>query len=478
MGKQGAFKTIQRKNSSKRLIDERIKDYKEVYIPLIEEEISEQTSRCMDCGIPFCNWGCPLGNLAPDFNEMVYKGEWKKAYKRLSLTSSFPEFTGRLCPALCEAACTLGINREPMSIREIELSIIERAYKEGWVKIKPPKIRTNKKVAVIGSGPSGLAASAKLNSVGHNVTVFEKADEVGGLLRYGIPDFKLEKRIIDRRIEIMVQEGIEFRTKTNVGIDIKTDEILAEFDAVILAGGCTIPKNLNVQGCELNGVHFAIDYLIQQNKRAVGKDIKDYEINAKDKVVVVIGGGDTGSDCVGTAVRQGAKNIYQFEIMPKPPVERDENMPWPTFPRLFKTSTSHEEGCIRDWNVCTKKVSGENDQVKKLHCAKVQWSKEKNGKMIMNEIKGSEFTLDTDLIILAMGFLHPQHEGMINDLGLELDVRGNILTDQNYMTTIPGVFAAGDMRTGQSLIVKAIEEGRSAAKNIDKYLMGETFLAF
>lgn len=475
MGKLGAFKEYTRKNFTKRKVEERVKDFREVYISLEDSELAEQASRCMSCGIPFCNWGCPLGNLVPDWNDMIYNENWKKAYKRLCLTDNFPEFTGRLCPAPCEGACTLGINRKAVCIRDIELSIIERAFKEGFIHAKHPKVRTNKKIAVVGSGPAGLAASAQLNSVGHTVTVFEREQKLGGLLRYGIPDFKLEKKIIDRRINLLVEEGVQFKTSINVGVDIKADTLLKDFDAIILTGGSTISRDLNIEGRELNGVHFAVEYLTMQNKNNSGENVEE-QISAKDKVVVVIGGGDTGSDCVGTAIRQGAKEVVQLEIMPKPPVDRDITMPWPTYPLTLKTTTSHEEGCTRQWCVSTKKITGKKGEVKKLQCIRVQWVTGESGERHMSEIEGSEFIIDADLIILAMGFLHTQHEGIIHDLGLTLDTRGNVCADSNYATNINKVFAAGDLRSGQSLIVKAIKEGRCVAKSVDMVLMGETFL--
>ena len=476
MGKLTGFKEFNRKNYSKREVEERIKDYKEVYIPLTGEEISEQAARCMDCGTPFCNWGCTLGNVIPDWNHMIYKEEWEKAYKRLSLTNNFPEFTGRVCPALCEAACTLGINRKAVSIREIELTIIERAFEEGWVKVNTPKVKTGKKVAVVGSGPSGLATAAELNYAGHEVTVFEKDEKVGGLLRYGIPDFKLEKHVIDRRVKVMKEEGISFKTGIEVGKDISASKLLEKYDAIVLAGGSSVPRDLTMDGRELKGIHFAMDYLTQQNKKVSGEGFKEEEINAKDKVVVVIGGGDTGSDCVGTAVRQGAKKVYQFEIMPKPPVERDETMPWPTYPRTLKTSTSHEEGCERDWNIVTKEAIGDKGKVSELLAARVQWTTDKDGRMSMSEVPDSEFKMEVDLIFLAMGFLHPRHEGLLKDLGVAIDEKGNVKTDDNGMTRVNKVFSAGDMNIGQSLVVKAIHGGRQVAKNVDKYLMGDTFL--
>lgn len=477
MGKVTGFKEFKRQDSSHRPIKERVKDYKEVYIRMSKEELRTQGARCMECGTPFCSWGCPLGNLMPDFNDMVYKSEWKKAYERISLTSNFPEFTGRICPALCEGSCTLGDNSDAVSVKEIEYGIIEEAYKNGWVKPQIPKVRTGKRIAVIGSGPSGLAAAAELNSVGHSVVVFERADKVGGLLRYGIPDFKLEKHVVDRRIDIMGKSGIKFRTSTNAGFDVPTDEILKDFDVVLLTGGSTIPRDLKVEGREgLSGVHFAVDYLKQQNMRNADVKIDGEEITAKDKVVVVVGGGDTGSDCIGTAIRQGAKKVYQYEIMPKLPTKRDDSMPWPLFPRLYKTTTSHEEGCERLFCVSTKKLEGKNGKLESLKGVKVKWEKGKDGRMSMKEVKDSEFNQKVDLILIAMGFLHPDHSGIIDDLKLELDARGNVKTDENFMTSHKNVFAAGDMRSGQSLVVRAMHSGRQVAKSIDEYLMGETSL--
>ena len=471
MGKATGFKEYNREVSEKRPVEERIKDYKEIKIMLPADKLQIQGARCMNCGTPFCNFGCPLGNLIPDYNHMVYLGQWEKAYKRLSLTHPFPEFTGRICPALCEGSCTLGVNSEPVSIEDIEFAIIEKAYEEGWVKPVVPKVRTGKKVAVVGSGPSGLAAAYKLNSYGHNVTVFEKEDEIGGLLRYGIPDFKLEKRVIDRRLAILKEEGIIFKTNCEIGKDYSANKLREEFDAVVLTGGCQVPRDLNVEGRELEGVYFAMEYLTEQNRKNAGKSVKHKEIDAKGKIVIVIGGGDTGSDCIGTARRQGAKEIYQYEIMPKPPVERDETMPWPEFPRTLKTSTSHEEGCIREWCIATKKLEGKGGKVTKLHGVRVQWEKDANGRFVMKEIEGSEFEQKADLILIAMGFTNPIYEGMLKELAVDLDNRGNVLTNNKYMTSVEGVFAAGDMRTGQSLVVRALSEGLKAAEAVDEYLM-------
>ncbi|MGH4051217.1 MAG: glutamate synthase subunit beta [Clostridium sp.] len=476
MRKLDGFREFKRETAKKRLVKDRIKDSKELFVQFPVEKLRQQGARCMECGVPFCNWGCPLGNLIPDWNDMVYKEKWEKAYNRLTLTNNFPEFTGRICPAPCEGSCTLGVNRDPVAIKEIELNIIEKAFKEGWTKPQEPRVRTSKKVAVVGSGPAGLAVAAELNSVGHGVTVFERDDEIGGLLRYGIPDFKLDKSIVERRVNFMASEGVKFETNVNVGVNYSSQRLLSDFDAVALTGGSTIPRDLKVEGRELKGVHFAMDYLKQQNRRVSGKEIEVEEINAKDKVVLVLGGGDTGSDCIGTAIRQGAKSVYQYEIMPKPPVDRDDTMPWPSYPRTLKTTTSHEEGCNRDWNVTTRKLTGENGSVNTLHGSKVEWKSNGKGGQQMIEIPGSEFELKVDLVILAMGFLHPQHEGLLSDLGLDYDKRGNVIVDDNSMTKLKGVFAAGDMKRGQSLVVWAICEGRSVTKNIDKYLMGETSL--
>lgn len=476
MGKLKGFMQYKRQTAKKRLIKDRINDSKEVYMDLPEEKLREQGARCMECGIPFCNWGCPLGNVIPDWNDMVYKDKWEKAYNRLVLTNNFPEFTGRVCPAICEGSCTLGINNEPVSIREIELNIIEKAFSSGWTKAVSPRVRTGKKIVVVGSGPSGLATAAELNSVGHDVTVFERDDEIGGLLRYGIPDFKLEKSIVERRVTFMKNEGVNFKTNVNVGVNYLVSKLLVDFDAVVLTGGSTIPRDLKVEGRDLKGVHFAKEFLQQQNRRVANKIIDVDEINAKDKIVLVLGGGDTGSDCIGTAIRQGAKKVYQYEIMPKPPTQRDDSMPWPLFPKTLKTTTSHEEGCLRDWNITTNKFSGKDGKVTTLHASKVEWKKDEKGSFKMTNIKGSEFELKVDLVVLAMGFTQPQHEGMLNDLGVEFDKRGNVLANENYMTSIKGIFVAGDMRKGQSLVVWAINEGRRVSKSIDKYLMHETSL--
>ncbi|CAB1245862.1 glutamate synthase (small subunit, NADP-dependent) [Clostridiaceae bacterium BL-3] len=476
MGKITGFKEYKRENPEERAIEERIKDYTEVYYRLSEDKLKIQAARCMNCGTPFCNWGCPTENIIPDWNDFVYRNNWKKAFERLILTNSFPEFTGRVCPAICEGACTLGVNREPVSIKEIELNIIEKAFEEGWIKPNLPKVRTGKKVAIIGSGPSGLSAASELNSVGHSVTVFEREDEIGGLLRYGIPDFKLEKHILDRRINIMKEEGIDFRTSVYAGRGkYSADKLIENFDAVVLTGGSTVPRDLKIQGRELKGIHFAVDFLKQQNKRVAGKKLIEDEINAKGKIVVVIGGGDTGSDCIGTSIRQGAKAVYQYELMPRQPLVRDETMPWPTFPKTLKVTTSHEEGCIRKWCISTERFEGKDGWVKSLQGIKVKWKKE-NGRMKMTSISGTQFNQKVDLVLLAMGFIHPQHEGLLDDIGVEFDARGNVKTDENYMTSKKGIFAAGDMRRGQSLVVWALKDGRKVARQVDRYLMDETSL--
>ncbi|MFC0904611.1 glutamate synthase subunit beta [Clostridium sp. MT-14] len=476
MGKITGFKEYKRENPEERAIEERIKDYTEVYYRLSEDKLKIQAARCMNCGTPFCNWGCPTENIIPDWNDFVYRNNWKKAFERLILTNSFPEFTGRVCPAICEGACTLGVNREPVSIKEIELNIIEKAFEEGWIKPNLPKVRTGKKVAIIGSGPSGLSAASELNSVGHSVTVFEREDEIGGLLRYGIPDFKLEKHILDRRINIMKEEGIDFRTSVYAGRGkYSADKLIENFDAVVLTGGSTVPRDLKIQGRELKGIHFAVDFLKQQNKRVAGKKLIEDEINAKGKIVVVIGGGDTGSDCIGTSIRQGAKAVYQYELMPRQPLVRDETMPWPTFPKTLKVTTSHEEGCIRKWCISTERFEGKDGWVKSLQGIKVKWKKE-NGRMKMTSISGTQFNQKVDLVLLAMGFIHPQHEGLLDDIGVEFDARGNVKTDENYMTSKKGIFAAGDMRRGQSLVVWALKDGRKVARQVDRYLMNETSL--
>ena len=458
---------------------ERIKDYTEFYLEFSSKKAEQQSARCMDCGVPFCHNGCPLGNIIPEFNDAVYHQNWQQAYKILSTTNNFPEFTGRICPAPCEASCVLGIIKLPVTIENIEKSIIEKAYEHGWVKPLVPQVRTGKKVAVVGSGPSGLACAAQLNKAGHTVTVFERADRIGGLLRYGIPDFKLMKKNIDRRVAIMEQEGITFKTNANVGVNIKVPDLLKDFDAIALCGGSTIPRDLPAPGHENKGVYYALEFLGQNNKRVAGDSIpKGQEIFVKDAHVVVIGGGDTGSDCVGTSIRQGAKSVTQIELLPKPKLERGKEDCWPNWPNILRTSTSHNEGCERYWSINTKEFIGENGKLKAMKICDIEWEKPEPGKRPnFKEIQGSERIISADYVFLAMGFLNPQHEGLCDDLNLAYDQRGNVKAiEGEFKTSVDKVFAAGDMRRGQSLVVWAISEGRECARNIDLYLMGESLL--
>ncbi|WP_266366673.1 glutamate synthase subunit beta [Tellurirhabdus rosea] len=484
MGKPTGFLEFERELPKKRPAQERIHDYKEIEMPHQEADSQKQAARCMDCGTPFCHSGCPLGNIIPEFNDAVYEQNWEYAYEILSSTNNFPEFTGRICPAPCESACVLGINKPPVTIEFIEKSIIEAAFERGLVKPNIPAKRTGKKVAIVGSGPAGMAAAAQLNKAGHWVTVFERADQIGGLVRYGIPDFKLEKRVIDRRLAVMEAEGIVFRTNTNVGVDIKANELLDSFDLVMLTGGSTVPRDLPIPGRDLKGVHFAMEFLSQQNKRVSGTPVMidhtgtpyaNGELLATGKNVVVIGGGDTGSDCVGTSNRHGATSITQIELLPMPPKERHENTPWPHWPMMLRTSTSHEEGCDRHWSINTKAFIGdEAGNLKALRLVNLEWKSE-NGRMQMVEVPGSERDIPCELALLAAGFLHPQRNGLLTDLGVELDERGNVKAT-HYQTSVSKVFAAGDMRRGQSLVVWAISEGREAARAADAYLMGESQL--
>lgn len=477
MGDIKGFLKVKRQPGAYRPVCERVKDFAEVNLLRSEAQSKEQSSRCMDCGTPFCHSGCPIGNYIPEWNDLVFCGQWQKAFSLLRATNNLPEITGRICPSLCEYACILGINDDPVTIRENELGIIEYAFAHGLIKPRIPKKRTGKKIAVIGSGPAGLACADQLNFAGHNVVVFERDDAVGGILRYGIPEFKLDKKIIDRRIKILQKEGIKFKTGLNIGVDYKIKELLAEFDAVCVACGSRTPRDLNIEGRNLSGVHFAMDYLIQSNKRIKGEEIPvDKLIDAKGRRVVVIGGGDTGADCVGVAHRQGASCVMQIEIMPKPPTCRTKDYSWPKYPLLLKSSTSHEEGGQRDWSILTKKITGSEGKVKKLSCVRVEFKKDVSGCPVMQEIAGSEFEIETDLVILALGFLHPEKKGIIGELKLGLDQRGNVKTNDNYMTSKKDVFACGDMRRGQSLIVWAISEGRRAAHHIDKHLMGNSIL--
>jgi glutamate synthase (NADPH/NADH) small chain len=479
MGKPTGFLEFGRELPKKRDAALRINDYNELYEDFGEEKIGTQAARCMDCGVPFCHSGCPLGNIIPEFNDAVYEQNWELAAQILFSTNNFPEFTGRICPAPCEAACVLGINKPPVTIEEIEKSIAEAAFEKGYVRAKTPVNRTGKKVAVVGSGPAGLAAAAQLNSAGHSVTVFERSDKIGGLLRYGIPDFKLEKWVVDRRLQVMEEEGVVFMTNANVGENIKVADLMRSFDAIVLTGGSTVARDLAIPGRQLKGVHFAMEFLTQQNGRISGKEIApEEEIWATDKHVVVIGGGDTGSDCVGTSNRHRAKSVTQIEVLAKPPAERDASTPWPNWPMQLRTSTSHEEGCDRNWAIVTKEFIGdEAGKLTALKVAQMDFCSTKPGEPLkFQEVPGTEKIIPCDLALLAIGFVHPQHKGMLEELGLELDERGNVKCNAAYQTSIPKVFAAGDMRRGQSLVVWAISEGREAAREVDIFLMGETKL--
>lgn len=475
MGKPTGFLEFTRELPKKEDPQDRVKAYKEFVKELPEEKLNQQAARCMDCGVPFCHNGCPLGNVIPEFNDAVYEKNYEEAYNILSSTNNFPEFTGRICPAPCEASCVLGINQPPVAIEEIEKNIIEIAFKNGYVKPKLPDHRTGKKVAVVGSGPAGMAAAAQLNYAGHTVTLFERDDEIGGLLRYGIPDFKLDKWVIDRRVDLMKEEGVVFETNSNVGGNVKVSNLMRDFDAIVLTGGSTIPRDVPIKGRELKGVHFAMEFLPQQNRRVAGKQPQEgKDIWATGKNVLVIGGGDTGADCVGTSNRHGAKSVTQIELLAKPPLERTESMPWPNWPMILRTSTSHEEGCERIWSIQTKEFIGdENGNLKGVKIAELEWDKPTDGKLPkFVEKEGSERVLPVELVLIAAGFLHPQHEGMLNEFGIEYDERGNVKANGKYQTSVPKVFAAGDMRRGQSLVVWAISEGREAARAVDEFLMG------
>ena len=476
MGKPTGFIEFKREKQPYRPVEERVQDWQQVMLPWPVEVLRRQGARCMDCGIPFCHQGCPLGNIIPDWNDLVYRDRWRDAIERLHATNNFPEFTGTACPAPCEGSCVLGINNDPVTIKAIELAIIDHAFEAGWIRPEPPATRSGKKVAVVGSGPAGLAAAQQLNRAGHWVTVFERADRIGGLLRYGIPEFKLEKRVLDRRLDVMAKEEIQFRVNANIGVTVAIDELRREFDAILLAGGATTPRDLALPGRELRGIHFAMEYLTLQNRRCEGEIIPDEAfITANGKRVVIIGGGDTGSDCLGTAHRHGALSVHQFELLPQPPDTRAPDNPWPQWPVIFRTSSAHQEGGIREYAVSTTRFSGENGQVKKLHAHRVEAATE-NGRMAFRPIPGTEFEMEVDLVLLAMGFLGPERNGLLSDLGVRLTDRGNVWRDGNWMTSVPGVFTAGDMQRGQSLIVWAIAEGRSAARGIDHYLMGHSAL--
>lgn len=479
MGKITGFLEFTRELPSKRSVQDRLNDYNEFVERYTEQKLNEQSARCMDCGIPFCHEGCPVGNLIPEFNDAVYRKSYREAYDILTSTNNFPEFTGRICPAPCESSCVLGINQPAITIEEIEKHIIEIAYEKGYVQAKIPLIRTGKKIAVIGSGPAGMAAAAQLNSAGHQVTVYERDDAPGGLLRYGIPDFKLEKWVVERRINVLKEEGVEFICNANVGENVSINDLLRENNALVLAGGSTIPRDLPIPGRELKGVHFAMEFLKQQNKRVSGKEVNEENISATGKNVVVIGGGDTGSDCVGTSNRQKAHSVTQFELMPKPPGDRTPFMPWPTYPMLLKTTSSHEEGAQRQWAIATKEFVGDaNGNLTGLKIINLEWYFNDEYKPAgFTEIPGSEKIIPCERAFLAMGFLHPQHAGLLTELDVELDSRGNVkASEKEYQTNISKIFTAGDMRRGQSLVVWAISEGRECARKVDEYLMGSSLL--
>jgi len=481
MGQPTGFLEIERKDRPYEKVEARLKHWREFVLPLPPAEVSKQGARCMDCGIPFCHNGCPVNNLIPDWNELVRRDRWQDALEVLHSTNNFPEFTGRICPAPCEASCTLNIDDNPVTIKSIECSIVDRGWEEGWIAPLVPAKKTGKRVAVVGSGPAGMACAQQLARAGHAVTLFEKADRIGGLLRYGIPDFKMEKRHIDRRMRQMEAEGVEFRTGVEVGATLSIKSLLEGYDAVALTGGAEWPRDLEVPGRELSGVHFAMDFLTQQNKRVAGDDearaAPKGTLTAKGKHVVVIGGGDTGSDCVGTSNRQGAASVTQLEVMPQPPERENKALTWPDWPLKMRTSSSHEEGVGRDFAVLTKRAVGKDGKITALQCVRIDWVKGADGRMAMKEVEGSAFDLKADLVLLAMGFLGPRRPGMVEQSGVTLDPRGNILANvQDYKTSVPKLFAAGDMRRGQSLVVWAIREGRQCARSIDESLMGTTTL--
>ncbi|MBM4411559.1 MAG: glutamate synthase subunit beta [Chloroflexi bacterium] len=476
MARPTGFMEFGRTTPTRRPVQERVHDWLEVYEAFPSEQLRQQAARCMDCGIPFCHQGCPLGNIIPDWNDLVYRDQWHEAIERLHATNNFPEFTGRVCPAPCEAACVLGINSDPVTIKQVEVTIIDHAWREGWIKPEPAAHRTGNRVAVIGSGPAGLAAAQQLARAGHEVTVYERDDRIGGLLRYGIPDFKMQKEHIDRRIAQMEAEGVTFKPSSNIGKEIDARELLKRFDAICLAGGSTQARDLEVPGRELRGVYRAMEYLPLQNRRNAGDEVPaETFISAKDKRVVILGGGDTGADCLGTAIRQGAREVLQYELLPRPSDSRPAGQPWPMYPNVYRVSSAHEEGGVRDYSIQTKHLSGEDGVLKKLHANRVEFVQE-DGRQVMKEIPGSEFEVECDLLLLAMGFVGPERGGLLEQLGVELTERGNVKADANKMTSVPGVFTAGDMTRGQSLIVWAIAEGRTAARGIDLYLMGESAL--
>ncbi|MDP6666043.1 MAG: glutamate synthase subunit beta [Dehalococcoidia bacterium] len=479
MGKVTGFMEAGRRTPARRDKTGRIQDWQEVYLDWDESDARRQASRCMDCGVPFCNSGCPLGNLIPEFNDFLYHGNWEEAIQRLHATNNFPEFTGRICPAPCEASCTLSINSDPVTIEMIEKTIVDHGWQKGWIKPEPAEVKTGKKVAVVGSGPAGLAAAQQLARAGHAVTVFERNEYIGGLLALGIPEFKLEKSVVERRVDQIREEGVEFRVNVNVGVDITHEQLLTEYDAVCLAGGSTVPRDLPVEGRDLNGVYFAMELLTQQNRKLRGQEFPPGEIiDVVNKNVVIIGGGDTGADCLGTSHRQGAASIVQMEILPRPSESRDESNPWPQWPTIFRTSSAHEEGGVRDFNVLTKRFVGDDEgNLKRLECMRVEWVRDdETGRFDMNEVPGSEFTIEADAVFLAMGFLHPQHDGLLDALGVDYDPRGNVAADGTMKTSLDKVFSCGDMQRGQSLVVHAIASGRRCARQVDIFLMGDSRL--
>ena len=478
MGKSTGFTEFTRQVPTRIPVKDRLKNYQEIYLPWSEELSKNQGARCMNCGIPFCHSGCPLGNLIPDWNDLIYRGEWKEALDALHSTNNFPEFTGRICPAPCEAACTLNINNDPVTIEYIEKAIADKGWDEGWITPHPPTWRSGKRVAVVGSGPAGMAAAAQLNHAGHLVTLYERNETIGGLLCLGIPDFKLEKNVVQRRVDQMSAEGVTFVTNAHIGQNVPVVELRDKFHAILLTGGSTVPRDLDVPGRELDGIHPAMDYLTMQNRTNTGAEFPESErITAEGKHVVILGGGDTGADCLGTAHRQGALSVHQFELLPEPPVERNDNNPWPQWPQILRSTSAHEEGGVRDYNIQTKSFTGVDGHVTKLHGIRLEWGpSDETGRTTMNELEGTEFEIGADLVLFALGFLHPEKNGMLDDLGVDLDGRGNVSTNTDRMTNVPGVFAAGDMHRGQSLVVWALAEGRQAAHGVDKYLMGATDL--
>ena len=478
MGKPTGFLEYERLERSYAPAADRVQHYNEFIIPLQENELRQQGARCMDCGIPFCHQGCPVNNIIPDWNDLVYQGRWQQALQVLHSTNNFPEFTGRICPAPCEAACTLNIDDTPVTIKTIECAIVDKGWEQGWIKPQIAEHKTGKRIAVVGSGPAGMACAQQLARAGHEVELFEKNDRVGGLLRYGIPDFKMEKHIIDRRMAQMQAEGVKFHTGANIGVSTAAKDLLEQFDAVVLSGGSEHSRDLEVPGRDLDGVHFAMTFLPQQNRRNAGDVIDEIAaITATGKRVIVVGGGDTGSDCIGTSFRQGAVSVTQLEILPQPPEKENKGLTWPNWPNKMRTSSSQDEGAVREWSVATKSIEGAQGKVTAINCVRLNWSQGDNGQWQMEEIPGTEFQLQADLVLLAMGFVHPVHDGMLKELGVELDPRGNVQADtEQYRTSIDKVFSAGDMRRGQSLVVWAIREGRQCARAVDEYLMGSSEL--